>query len=212
MLFSTPLGENGSKTLVVALGSEGVLVRTPEAVWEQHGVQGAQPTADRAMNLDEAYSVIQNESALPWLFAPIVFVMAIGSSWSFLLQALRDKNQPAPSWNYVATPFVSSIFEVSFSLRLLFSSAPFCLFWVSRFCWSCLWVADSVMCELVAPQCANAMSCMWSAGASFALVSQCSFGFCHSISGALAFSRIIISRWSFQWRQCLVGCGGVGNK
>lgn len=39
-----PPGTNGLHTLVVAMGDQGVLVRTPEGAWERYGVWAAKPT------------------------------------------------------------------------------------------------------------------------------------------------------------------------
>jgi hypothetical protein len=38
-----PLGTNGLSTLIVAMGDQGILVRTPEGVWERYGVWAATP-------------------------------------------------------------------------------------------------------------------------------------------------------------------------
>jgi len=42
-LVGTP-GTNGLHTLVVAMGDQGILVRTPEGAWERYGVWAAKPT------------------------------------------------------------------------------------------------------------------------------------------------------------------------
>ena len=44
MTLAGSIGPNGLHTLVVALGNEGVLVRTPEGSWERYAVMGAEPT------------------------------------------------------------------------------------------------------------------------------------------------------------------------
>lgn len=61
LTFSTPVGQNGLHTLVVAMGNEGIMVRTPEGKWERYAVLGARPTPMAASNPDDALMPLLKE-------------------------------------------------------------------------------------------------------------------------------------------------------
>jgi len=68
-----PPGTNGLHTLVVAMGDQGILVRTPEGAWERYGVWAAKPTPFAAEF--GLYSIIE----LPLrLFGEVIMCLVAG--------------------------------------------------------------------------------------------------------------------------------------
>ncbi len=70
------LPQNGKHTLVVAMGTEGILVRTPEGDWQRRSVMYADPTPYTAEGMDVSDTVlILNAESL------ILFIAAIVAGW-----------------------------------------------------------------------------------------------------------------------------------
>jgi hypothetical protein len=69
--------QNGANTLIVAMGEEGVLVRTADGNWQRYGVLDATPSPLQATNLGEAFAAVFGETltlfAISVIFVPIVF-------------------------------------------------------------------------------------------------------------------------------------------
>lgn len=109
LILTGPSSANGLQTLVVAMGNEGALVRTPEGTWTQSAVQEAQPTSERALSLEDAVFVLTWETYPLFLIAPILLLVAICWSWSYLLRGLTAQAGAAPTAGYVSTPFMLGI-------------------------------------------------------------------------------------------------------
>lgn len=120
MAFAEPANVNGLQTLVVALGTEGVLVRTPEGTWHQYPVQGAMPTPERATDLSDAVTALPFEQFLPMLGAPLLWVIASLWSWHLITLAMEKKSRAHPSWRRAAIPFLASIVILGTVLQQLF--------------------------------------------------------------------------------------------
>jgi hypothetical protein len=79
LTFAEPADQEGRHTLVVALGSEGVLVREPEGKWRQYAVLDVQPLKFAAESLNEAFSMIGFETLI-WLLASFIILAYIMNS------------------------------------------------------------------------------------------------------------------------------------
>jgi hypothetical protein len=82
---------DGTHTLIVALGSEGVLVRRSEGNWEQVGVLRAEPTPTRFSgdNLIRLFNITYPESL--YLLGAALFTFWILSLWGWSFLQSRDE-------------------------------------------------------------------------------------------------------------------------
>lgn len=74
----------GESTLVVAMGNEGALVRSPDGTWERFAVGSASPTPFAARSWDELLRVLVSEGRLnAWLGGAVLvlWVMSILAWW-----------------------------------------------------------------------------------------------------------------------------------
>ena len=83
---------DGDRLLVVAMGNEGIQIRTPDGTWERRGVLSAEPTQYAALSLGQAVSVVWSETAL-WLIGGVVVLFAISArSWGAMFARSRTRS------------------------------------------------------------------------------------------------------------------------
>ena len=87
------LDQKGTNTLLVAMGEQGVLVRTAEGTWQRYGVLGATPTPLQATNLGEAFGALLVETLI--LFVLTVIFVPIPSIVAWLVLLVRMGGAPA---------------------------------------------------------------------------------------------------------------------
>jgi len=80
LALGAPFGANGRATLVAALGTEGVLVKTPRGEWNQYPVGKIAPTPMQITDLSE-WGVIQPELEM-WLYMGLA-VLVILAIWGW---------------------------------------------------------------------------------------------------------------------------------
>jgi hypothetical protein len=107
------LPQNGAATLVVALGNEGVVVRTLQGTWQRYAVMNASPTPYAG----------GERSVLFWLLPAenlISLVAAVLAWWAFCIsgwQATLSKAHFPPGWSRVLLPLLPI---VAFGVILVF--------------------------------------------------------------------------------------------
>lgn len=76
MILADPIGQNGLRTLVVAFGSDGVLVHSPDGLWQRYAVLQAQPTDFAARDLDEAVKILDRETKV-WIITALAILFGL---------------------------------------------------------------------------------------------------------------------------------------
>ncbi len=71
------LDQKGANTLLVAMGEQGVLVRTVEGNWQRYGVLRSTPSPLQATNWGEASNALSIESVILFLLSFIIVPIAI---------------------------------------------------------------------------------------------------------------------------------------
>jgi hypothetical protein len=100
----TLLSRNGTHTLIVALGNEGVLVRTPEGAWQRYGVLSALPTPFAADTLGDALGILLPEAGI-WLIGSVLTLLGLSfRSWRETLRGVKDTLKPAQSAAWAIRP------------------------------------------------------------------------------------------------------------
>ena len=119
MLLSNPVGQNGQHTLIVALGTNGVLVRDPIGKWEMTPVLSIVPVQFAAQDFSQAQKVSKIE-AYVWLIITIIILTGLSIfSARVLLPESNDE-----SYNYgsserairplvIAIPFALGLFLIA---------------------------------------------------------------------------------------------------
>ena len=87
------LDQNGANTLIVAMGIEGVLVRTPDGNWQRYGVLYANPTPFQSTDVWNAFVVMSSE-AVDQFYISVIFVLIL-SIGGWLLLLVRMGGAPA---------------------------------------------------------------------------------------------------------------------
>lgn len=87
------LDQKGTNTLLVAMGEEGVLVRTVDGNWQRYGVLRATPSPLQATNLGDAFNALFVETLI--LFALSVICVPIVSFGAWLVLLVRMGGTPA---------------------------------------------------------------------------------------------------------------------
>lgn len=104
LALADPVGQNGLHTLVVALGNDGVLVRSPEGVWKRYAVLLAQPTPFAAQSFDQAMDVVGDETDVLFLVAFVLFLVACIRSWRIVLARVSAQSEWKPSLRRTMAP------------------------------------------------------------------------------------------------------------
>jgi len=100
----TLLGQNGTHTLIVALGNEGVLVRTPDGDWQRYGVLSAQPTPFAADTPGDALGILLLEAGI-WLIGGVLTLLGLSfRSWRVTLRGVQDTLRPDQSAAWATRP------------------------------------------------------------------------------------------------------------
>ncbi len=98
-------GQNGD-TVVVAMGNEGILTRTPDGSWQRIGIGNAQPTPYSETSLDRLFTVILfmvlGETALPLSAAVLAWVGY--SLWAAQMLLAPKAPSGGKSVNWVMAP------------------------------------------------------------------------------------------------------------
>jgi len=81
--------ENGMHSLIVAMGNEGVLVRSPDGAWQRYGMLSAQPTPLFAGGFEDAVTVVASETAIWLLIGFVALVVFSFRSWRMILDRLE---------------------------------------------------------------------------------------------------------------------------
>jgi hypothetical protein len=84
-------GTNGASTLIVAMGTDGVLLRTPDGAWKQYTVVNSYPTPFAARSVGDLYWALPVETDL-WMSAGwlILVILTMCFSW----RIIRKSDQP----------------------------------------------------------------------------------------------------------------------
>ncbi len=85
----TFLSQNGSTTLIVAMGGEGVLVRTPKGDWQRYGVLNVKPMPYAAAGPGEASGAIPVETVQLWVVGALAALVLSILGWSLVLTKVR---------------------------------------------------------------------------------------------------------------------------
>jgi hypothetical protein len=78
LALGSPIGSNGRYTLIAAMGSEGVLVRTSEGEWNQYGVGQATPTPMVIRDLSQWHVIGPEIELVIYLSLGVMILLALG--------------------------------------------------------------------------------------------------------------------------------------
>jgi hypothetical protein len=87
-------------TLVVAAGNEGVIVRTPEGIWERYATAGAVPTPFTGTGLDmlEVLWMLVGEGIILFVAAVLAWLVLCALGWHLMLLRLALPSGRAALW------------------------------------------------------------------------------------------------------------------
>ncbi len=94
--LGAPFDANGRATLIAAMGTEGVMVRTPTGEWSQHGVGPVVPTPMRITSLDQV-SVINPELEISLYLGLAALVIFAAVGWE-IVGGTAAVDQMGPVW------------------------------------------------------------------------------------------------------------------
>ncbi|MBI5033144.1 MAG: hypothetical protein HZB51_21705 [Chloroflexi bacterium] len=106
MTLSEPVGRNGLHTLIVALGTNGVLVRDPDGNWQMNRVLEVKPFQFAAQNFGEAQSVLRTEMELWIILALIILISVSLLSIRMILPTNRGLGDDEGSWQWAIRPII----------------------------------------------------------------------------------------------------------
>lgn len=111
LAIGEPYGSNGQATLVVALGTEGVAVKSPDGKWEQYAVGIVVPTEAHIHNLGQ-WQVIRPEIE-NWLYIGLVVLGAYGFFGWFLCVGKEAWKLSRPLWFCIGVILIGTFFIYS---------------------------------------------------------------------------------------------------
>lgn len=101
------LTQGNTSTLVVAMGTEGVLIKTHEGVWERHGVAWAEPTPYTANDFQTLVFVLLYEIVIFLLMAVITWWGVSSWGWTIFLKKLSHPPEHSAWWVVKPITYVS---------------------------------------------------------------------------------------------------------
>jgi hypothetical protein len=129
LILTPPVGANGLSTVVVAMGNEGVLVRTPDGQWNRYAVWTAQPTPFTASSVFDVFGTVSVETDIAAFLVLLSFsLLSFRTASTFKKLGGSSHSVAWAIWPLVAVDVLLLIAWCVFAWNGFYRIGPFLIF------------------------------------------------------------------------------------